>query len=128
MIENPEWNHYTSVEHILDETNIAIAKYFTAFDVASYRNLAIQLRATDSTNLTIKIYGTLDDSATVPVTDGTPGETWVDMTLMLFGETVSSNDVSKLAFVDTSIMLDRYLLEYTTESATNSIDCWIRKY
>ena len=127
-VQNPEWAHYNSIEHIVDVTNGAVNKYFVAISVEGFRNLAIQLAATDATGATFKLYGTLDEDAAVPATGGTAGSTWVEITSDIFGGAVTGVSISELAFIDTKFMPDRYLLEYTIANATNSIDAWIRKY
>jgi len=127
-VENPEYDHYTSVEHIVDITNASIDTYFVGISSASFRNMAIQLGATDATGFEFKIYGTLDEDAAVPATSGTAGATWIEMTSTIFGGTVTGTSIAELAFVDTNLMPDRYLLEYTNQNAANTVDVWIRRY
>ena len=127
-IENPEWDHYNSIEHIVDIVDAPINTYFISIATESYRNMAIQLSATDATGFEFKIYATLDEDATVPATGGTAGTTWIEITSDISGGTITGVSIAELAFIDTSLLPDRYLLEYTNQNATNTVDVWIRKY
>lgn len=128
LVQNPEWAHYTSVEHIIDETDVAIDTYFHEFYVTTYRNLAIQIHSVDATGFEWKIYRTLDDAATLPATGGTAGLTWIEVTTELFGGAKTGTAIDDDGYVDSSKMPYKYLIEYTNQNATNTVDCWIRKY
>jgi len=126
--QNPEWDHYTSIEHLVDVTNGTPGTYFIAFEVAAYRNLAIQLNASDAIGAAFVLYATLDENAVVPATDGSAGATWVNMNDMLLGGVIVGTTISELSFIDTSYMPNRYMIQYTIQDATNTVDSWIRKY
>lgn len=119
---------YTSVDHLIDGTNISPNTYFEVIDSTGYDNLAIQLYSTDATGASFKLYATLDTDATVPATGGTASSSWADMTDIIFEAAITGTNINELAFIDTSLMPDRYLIEYTTQNATNKVDVWVRKY
>jgi len=120
----------TDPEHFLDLSDIAIETYFMELSVDSYRNQALQIHSIDATGFTWKVYATLANStdAPVPATGGTAGVLWIEVTDDLFGAAVTGTTIDKLAFVDTSTMPGRYLIEYTNQNVTNTVDAWFRKY
>lgn len=128
LVQNPEWAHYTSTEHLIDVTDASVDTYFKEFYVEGFRNVAVQIHSVDATGFEWKIYLTIDDAATEPATGGTAGSTWIEVTNSLFGAAQTGTAIDSVGFMDTSIMPLKYLVEYTNQNATNTIDCWIRKY
>jgi len=127
-LNDQEWAHYSDISKIVNVVDGVPETYFIEIDAESYRNLALQLSASDATGAEFKLYATLDSEATVPATGGTPGDTWVEITTDIFGAALSGISISELAFIDTNIMPDRYLLQYKIQNAVNKVGCWIRKY
>jgi hypothetical protein len=127
MIENPEWNHYTSVNNLVSNSGLAIGKYFVAFDCEAYRDFMIQLSGTESVGMEFKIYFTGDPTAAVPATDGTPGSTWKEKTTEVFGGAVTGLAVNEHEYINGK-MPDRVMIEYSVQSVTNTVNIWIRKF
>jgi len=121
---NPEWAHYTSVEHPVDALNQADATaFYQVFDMEGYRSAAIQLMGS---NVTFTAYVTLSDNAT---DDDELDTQWVDITTSLFGGAmVTTTSESFIGWVETLRMPKKILIKYVTTSATNAADIWIRKY
>jgi len=42
-VQNPEWAHYTSTEHIIDEANVAASTYREIINQEEYRNGVLHL-------------------------------------------------------------------------------------
>lgn len=131
--ENPEWNHYTSIEHIIDDINATLDQHYSPeIQMQAYRNLALQLTGNSSgSGVTFTIWATLNPDAVVPSDgDAAPSADWVDIsTLILGAATITLNGgASDLFFIDTEIMPDRFIIRYDCDNATNSTDIFIRKY
>jgi len=129
LVQNPEWAHYTDVEHVIDESNVAVNNYFVEIvpDITGYRGACIQVHSIDATGFDWTLYATLDTSATVPSAGGTAGVTWIDVTTDVFGGALTGTAIDDLGYIDNQMPL-RYMMEYENQNATNTIDCWIRKY
>jgi hypothetical protein len=133
LVQNPEWAHYTDVEHIVDDSNATVDQHYSpAIPVEGYRNIAFQFTGSSSgSGVTFKIYGTLNPSAALPADgDAAPSTDWVDMGIEIIGTATKVLDGgnSAMYFVDTSLMLDRYIIQYEPDNATNETDVFIRKY
>jgi len=117
-VQNPEWAHYTSVEHIIDEANVAASTYRKEFTVEGYRNFVFHLNG--SGGVTMTLWTTLDDT-----TDETADTGWVRVDPTIFPDLVDGETVF---YVDTPQMPLKYMIKYVTSDATNAVDAWIRKY
>ena len=128
---NPEWDHYLPVEHI-SVTNGSPNTYFIGIDMESYRHIMVQFNIDDITGSEFKFYSTLDENAAVPITGGSPGDTWHDKTTDFFkGEKTDDGTVGYIRDImstDTKIMPYKYLIAYTTQNVENTVDIWLRKY
>jgi hypothetical protein len=122
----------------VSDTNLAINTYFYELSQNSWRNFIAQIKATCSTTSSVlKVYVTLDPSAAIPATGGTPSVDWIDATTIIFGSSTVSvpttgtyQDLRNWA-IDTNkmqIMYDRFLVSYQTLNATNFIQINIRKF
>ena len=127
FVTNPEWKHYTSVEHPVDELNVTpIAPIYTIIDMEGFRSAALQLMGI---NTTFTAYITLSDNAT----DTNEADTqWVDATLDLFGSaTVATGATSEssISFIETLRMPKKIMIKsLPTVDADNSVDVWVRRY
>jgi len=133
LVQNPEWAHYTDVEHIVDASDAAVDQHYSPeIFMSGYRNLAIQLTGTSSTNgVTFKIYGTLNTAAATPADlAATPSADWVDLSAEIFAAaTVLLNTgASDIFFVDSNTMPYKFIIQYEPDHATNETDIFTRKY
>ena len=119
-VENTEWAHYTSIEHIIDEANVAAATYRKEFTATGYRDFSFHLNG--SGGVTFTIWATNDDT-----TDETSDTGWIDISSSILGS-VSLVDDSGIYFIDTQQMPLKYMIKYVASDATNAVDAWIRKY
>ena len=117
--QNPEWAHHTDPVHLVDETNIAANDYFITTSTLGYRNVGIQAVITDTTGASLKVFGTLDSSAAVPVTGGSVGNTWHELTSDIYGAAVSGTSIDVFEFLNRQKgsykMYERLLIQYTTD-------------
>ena len=116
---NPDYDHYTSVEHPVDSTNIDAGNNYQIILCTGYRELYVQVLGDGG--VTFTAYRSLSKDASD--TDETDG--WVDMTASFF--------LSGAAVVDTGddgILVDRMpykvMIKYVTSDAVNGSDIWIR--
>jgi len=119
-VQNPEWAHYTSIEHIIDEANVSAATYRKEFTADGYRNFSFHLNV--SGGITTTIWATNDDT-----TDETADTGWIDVSSSILGS-ASLVDSSGIYFVDTDMMPLKWMIKYVASDATNAVDAWIRKY
>lgn len=127
IVLNPEHAHYTDPLTLISTTNLAIGKYFKEFTADDFRNLALQINGQDDIGLEIKIYETLDELAAEPATNGTPGSSWIEKTTEIFGAALNGSPIKKLEYIKGQ-MPEKYLLEYSLQSAINTLDVLIRKF
>jgi hypothetical protein len=90
LVQNPEWAHYTDVEHIIDDTDATVDQHYSPeIFMDGYRNLAIQLTATCTTGaagVVFKIWGTLNTAAATPADlDAAPSADWIDLSTDILG-------------------------------------------
>lgn len=120
VVQNPEWAHYTSTEHVVDETNVAADTYRIVVNQEGYRNACLQLNG--SGGVTFTVWASLDDTA-----DDSADTGWIDISTSILGA-ASLVDDSGIYFVDTTLMPDRYMFKYVTSDTTNSVDAWFKRY
>lgn len=111
---NPEWAHYTSVEHIVSATNIAAATNTVKVNMEGYKNISIHLKG--SGGVTFKLKATLNENDNVGV----------DVSTSLLG-VASLADSEGVYFIENKMPSD-FIIEYVTVDETNAIDIWIRRY
>lgn len=114
---------------IVDVSNIAANDYFIAESVLGCKDFSLQLHLSDATGISIKVFGTQDNTAAVPATGGTPGDTWKEITTDIFGGAVSGTSVDEIKF-NIDKMYERILIQYSPTDATptNNIEIWLNKY
>ena len=122
---------YTSIEQIIDDSNATVDQHYSPeIMMDGYKNLAIQLGgSTGGSGVVFKIYGSLA-TATAPADgDDTPATSWVDMSTFIFGTGTVTLDggVCDLYFVDTNIMVHKFIIQYECDNATNHTDIFIRR-
>ena len=127
VVLNPDSAQLTSPIDVISITNAAIGKYFKMFTVDEFRNLALQINGQDGTGLDIKVYETLDKLATEPATGGEPGDSWIDITAKIFGGALNVSPIRELEYIKGQ-MPEKYLIEYSFQSAFNALDVLIRKF
>ena len=116
---NPEYAHYTSTEHIIDEADIAAGTYRVVVDIESYKNFGLHLKG--SGGVTFTVWASLDDTA-----DDTADTGWVDISSTILGA-ASLVDSEGIYFIDSQFVCDRLMIKYVTSDATNAVDAWIKK-
>ncbi len=117
--QNPEYDHYTAANHIINELNKTAGTYRIEVFSDSYKNHAIQLAG--SGGVTFKLYATLDPTATTSSVTY-----WEDVSNTIMGAASLVNSTG-LYFVDTAMMPVRFMVEYVLSDATNAIDAFWRK-
>lgn len=130
--ENPEWIHYTSVEHIVDETNESVANNYHSPEIfmEGYKNLEIQLTgSTGGSGVVFRIHGTLNPSAATPAAASAPSADWVDLGTAILGAGSVTLDggASGLYYVNNR-MIYKYIISYDIDNATNTTDIFIRRH
>jgi hypothetical protein len=132
IIQNNEWAHYTDIEHILDESDATVDQHYTPpIFMEGFRNITIQFTGSSGgSGVTFKIYGTVNPSAALPADgDAAPSLDWFDLTTAITGgATVVLDGGNSEVHKDNEYMVDRYLIQYEPDNATNESDIFIRKY
>lgn len=133
LVQNPEWAHYTDVEHIVDASDATVDQHYSPeIFMDGYRNMALQLTGTSSgSGVTFKIYGTLNPSAATPADlAAAPSSDWVDLSTTILGAAtvVLDSGASGLYFENTSLMVYKYIVQYEPDNATNETDIFVRRY
>ncbi len=120
ITQNPEYDHYTAANRIIDELNKSSAiPVRVVVQSDSYKNHVIQLAC--SGGVTMKLYATLDPSATTASLTY-----WEDISTTVMGA-ASLVDSTGLYFIDTAMMPVRFMVEYTLTDTSNAIDALWRK-
>jgi hypothetical protein len=133
-VQNPEWAHYTDVDHIVDQTDDAIANdyYSPEIFMDGFRNLAIQLTGnTGGTGVVFSIFATLNPDAATPTPASAPSSDWVNVSTAILGAaTVTLNGgASGLYYTENGDKMPvKYVIQYDIDHATNTTDIFIRKY
>ncbi len=117
---NPDYAHYTSVEHLVDEANIAADTYRYIIPKEGYKYGSLHLKG--SGGVTFTIWGSNDDTA-----DDSADTGWNDLSTEIIGA-ASLVDGEQLCMIDTPMMPQRLMVKVVTSDATNAIDVWINKY
>jgi hypothetical protein len=122
-----------SIDIVVDGVNTGSTNTdFAEINVEGYPNATIQLiGSSDGSGVTFKIYGTLDEDATVPASAASPtiGSNWTDLSLELLGNAsgVTLDEASQFIFIDTNIYPQRYIISYDPDNATNSVSIIVQK-
>jgi len=120
QVLNQDYDHFTSVDHIIDEANVAIGTVRKQIFAESYRGGSFHLKC--SGGVTFTIWATNDDTADESADTG-----WVDVSTAILGA-ASLVDSEGIYFVDTHQMPLKWMIKYVTSDATNAVDAWINKY
>lgn len=117
--QNPEYEHYTSVIHLVDETNLDADTYRYIINMESYKNLSLHLKG--SGGVTFTVWASNDDTA-----DDSADAGWVDISSDVLGG-ASITDDEGIYFIDTSYIPERLMIKVVTSDATNAVDIWYKK-
>jgi len=118
LTQNPEYGHYTDIEHIIEETNSATG--MVEWEMESYKYFSLQLALTGG--ITATIWATNDSNA-----DTDSDEDWLDKSDSVMGAS-SLVDSKDIFFVDMPTMPDRFMIKYVCADSSNAIDAHLRKY
>lgn len=137
LVQNPDYAHYTDVEHLLDITDATVDQHYSSpISPESYSHLAIQITAnavTGGAGVVFKFWATLNPDAALPADlDAAPSTDWVDWSEEVLGAatvTLGTAATESEGYVlDAPTMFERYLLQYDPGHATNTVDVFIRKF
>ena len=116
---NPDYNHFTGVEHIIDEAKVDADTYRVIIHFDSYKNASLHLKG--SGGVTFTIWGSNDSTA-----DSSADTGWVDLSTKIMGSS-SLVDSEDLYFIDSSFVVDRLMIKYVTSDSSNAVDAWVMK-
>ena len=129
FVINPEYEHYTSPEHLIDVTNGAAATTRYVIPFESYKNGSLHwdLVGSATDTVTMTVWGTNKADA-----DDSADTDWVDISSTILGAAnkVSSSTAAEedIAFIDSSIVLLKMMVKIViTGGTTNSVDAYIKK-
>jgi hypothetical protein len=132
--QNPDWAHYTDVEHIVDDSNATVDQHYSVpISADGYRDIAFQFTGSSAgAGVTFKIYATLNPTAATPADgDATPSLDWVDVSTPIIGAAtvVLDGGASGLYFGSPSPSMPyKYIVQYEPDNVTNETDIFIRQY
>jgi hypothetical protein len=118
-VMNPDYDHYTDTEHIVDLTNIDAGTYRIIVNMGAYTNLLTHVVV--SGGVTVTAYATLDETA-----DNSSDSGWVDQSTAILG---AASVVDTEAFhycIDKKP--ERIMYKIVTSDATNAIDIRIKRW
>lgn len=118
---NPAWAHRTSIEHIIDETNLDTDSVYYVFYMDTYQYFTLHYNI--SGGATITVYVTND--ATADDEDETSG--WVDYSATILGA-ASKSDEEAFKIQDTPLSCLKILVRVETSDATNALDAWLKRW
>jgi len=118
-ILNPDYAHRTSIEHIVDESNLDDDSVYVALYMDTYQYLSLHYNLSGGT--TITVYVSNDDTA--DDADETSG--WVDYSTTLLGA-ASVTDAEGFVIQDTPLSCLKILVKVVTTDATNAADAWVK--
>ena len=131
-VTNPEYAHYTSVEHLVDVSGVGDAvtsRYIIPME--SYKNLSFHFKLSNSNagdTITMTMFATNNSDA-----DDSADTDWVDVTTTILGtatKSVNNGTLEEIHFVDSSLIPLKYMVKTVTVSGgsdTNAADVYIKK-
>ncbi len=117
--QNPDYGHSTSVEHPVDETNQAAGSYRTIIQADTYPSMSLHLKG--SGGVTFTVWASNDETADASADTG-----WVDISSTVMG-VASLVDSEGIYFIDTKMIVDRYMIKHVCSDSGNASDIFIKR-
>ena len=118
---NPDYAHYTSIEQIIDETNLDTDSTYAPFYMASYQYFNLHINVSGGVIVTVYV------SNNSAAADDDETSDWVDYSNTIFGA-ANVEDAEGMYFQDTPVMPLKFLVKVVTTDASNAADIFLRRH